>query len=204
MRNTTFSELAVAPLRTAIIEADRKWGWYLALGVLLVLLGGFASSMAVLTTLLSIAMLGWIMLAAGAGLILLSFLTGKWSGFLLTLAAGALSAVTGIAMLNNPFSSAAAITLMVGTILIGTGIYRSAASIVMRFPNWAWSVLSGFASFVLGALLVGSWQVASLYLLGLYVGFDLIFHGLSWIMFSLRVHRLAGELEIAESERRAA
>jgi uncharacterized membrane protein HdeD (DUF308 family) len=204
MSNASFFDVTRNRFRTAIAEVDRKWGWYLALGAFLVVLGLIASSMALATTVLSVIALGWIMLAAGAAMIVHSFLTGKWSGFLLSLAAGALIGITGIAMLSYPLTSAAAITLVVGTILLGTGIFRSAASIVMQFPNWGWALLSGIASCLLGGLLLSNWESAGLYFLGLYIGVDLIIHGLSWIMFSARVHSLAREVNIQESERRAA
>jgi uncharacterized membrane protein HdeD (DUF308 family) len=58
-------------------------------------------------------------------------------------------------------------------------------------------------SFALGAMLVRNWQSTALWFLGLLIGIDLIIHGLSWVMFSTRVHRLAGELRTTE-ERRAA
>src|SRR5262245_30824695 len=58
-------------------------------------LGLIASYMAVATTMVSVVLLGWILLGASAGLVVLSFLTGDWSGFLLTLAAGVLSVING-------------------------------------------------------------------------------------------------------------
>jgi uncharacterized membrane protein HdeD (DUF308 family) len=204
MSNASFFDVTRNRFRTAVAEVDRKWGWYLALGFFLVVLGVIASGMAVATTLLSVMALGWISLAAGGALIIHAFLTGKWSGFLLSLAAGALVAIAGIAMLSYPLASAAAITLMFGTILLAAGIFRSIASIVMQFPNWGWALLSGIVSCLLGAMLMSRWESAGLYFLGLLIGVDLIIHGLSWIMFSLKVHSLAGQLNIEESERRAA
>ena len=79
----------------------------------------------------------------GVGLVVLSFLTGNWSGFLLTLAAGVLSAIAGIAMLSYPLSGAVTITMVIGILLITAGIFRSVASSVMQFPNWGWSLVSG-------------------------------------------------------------
>src|SRR5215510_12245558 len=204
MSNASFFDAARSRFRTGLAEVDRKWGWYLALGIFLTVLGVIASGMAVATTLLSVLVLGWVLLGAGAGLVILSFLTGRWSGFLLTLAAGALSAIAGIVILSHPVSGAVGITLMVGTILIAAGIYRSIASIVMQFPNWGWSLLSGIVSLVLGYMLLSNWQSASLWFLGLYIGIDLIIHGLAWIMFSLRIHSLATTLDISETDRRAA
>src|SRR5262249_50284618 len=120
------------------------------------------------------------------------------------LAAGVLSGMVGITILSAPLSGAVAITLMVGTILIAVGLFRSIASIAMRFPNWGWSLFSGIVSLVLGGLLLRGWQSASLWFLGLYIGIDLIIHGISWIMFALGVHSLASDLEITERDRRAA
>jgi len=148
--------------------------------------------------------LGWILLGAGAGLVILSFLTGRWSGFLLSLAAGVLSIIAGIEMLSYPVSAAVAITMIIGTILLVAGIFRSVASLVMRFPNWGWALVSGIAAFALGAMLLKNWQNTSLWFLGFAIGIDLILHGISWMTFSVGVHRLAEELGITEADRRAA
>jgi len=204
MSNVNFFDLARNRFRTGLAELDKKWGWYFALGVLLVVLGSIASATAVGTTMLSVVMLGWILLVGGAGLIALSFVASKWSGFLLTLAAGALHVIAGFTLLSFPRSGAVAITLMVGAIWIGAGIYRAIASMVMRFPNWGWHLVSGIVSFVVGAMLVRGLATTSLWFLGLYLGVDLIIHGLSWITFALRVHGLARELAISEERRPAA
>jgi uncharacterized membrane protein HdeD (DUF308 family) len=107
-------------------------------------------------------------------------------------------------MLGNPLVGAVALTLMVGTILVAAGIFRSIASIVMQYPNWGWHLLSGIVSLVAGGILLSRLGAASLWFIGLFVGIDLIFHGISWIAFSLRVHRLAGELQVTDTDQRRA
>ena len=204
MSNASFFDLARERFRGGLAELAGKWGWYFALGVFLVILGFIASGMAVATTMLSVVVLGWILLIAGAGLVLLSFLTGKWSGFLLSLAAGILSIIAGIEMLSYPVSGAVAITMIIGTILVVAGIFRSVASIAMRFPNWGWALVSGIAAFVLGVMLLKGWQNTSLWFLGFAVGIDLILHGISWMTFSIGVHQLAAQLGITQEDRGAA
>jgi uncharacterized membrane protein HdeD (DUF308 family) len=204
MSNVSFFDHARDHIRSGLGELAGKWGWYFALGAFLVILGIIASGMAVYTTMLSVVVLGWVLLAAGAGLVVLSFLTGSWSGFLLSLAAGALSIIAGINMLSYPVSGAVAITMLMGTILLVAGIFRSVASIAMRFPNWGWALVSGIAAIVLGAMLLRAWQATSLWFLGFAIGIDLILHGISWMTFSVGIHRLAAELGITEAERRAA
>jgi uncharacterized membrane protein HdeD (DUF308 family) len=204
MSNASFFDLARDRFRGGLAELAGKWGWYFALGVFLTVLGFIASGMAVATTMLSVVVLGWILLGAGAGLVVLSFLTGRWSGFLLSLAAGVLSIVAGIEILSYPVSGAVAVTVIIGTILLVAGIFRSVASIAMRFPNWGWALVSGIVAFVLGVMLLKGWQSTSLWFLGFAVGIELILHGISWMTFSVGLHRLAGELGITEADRHAA
>ena len=204
MSNSNFFDLAQDRVHGGLAELTGRWGWYFALGVFLVILGVIAAGEAVATTLLSTVMLGWILLVGGVGLVILSFLTGRWSGFLLTLAAGILSLVAGFEILNYPVSGAVAINMVIGTMLIVAGIFRMIASISMRFPNWGWALVSGIVTFALGAILLRNWQSTSLWFLGLAIGVDLILHGISWMSFSLGLHNLRGTLGLTGTERRAA
>jgi uncharacterized membrane protein HdeD (DUF308 family) len=204
MSNASFFDLSRDRARGGLAELTGKWGWYFALGVFLVILGFVAIGNAVATTMLSAVVLGWVLLVAGAGLSVVSFLTGRWSGFLLTMAAGILSIVGGFEILSNPVSGAVAINMVIGTILVAEGIFRSIASIRMRFPNWGWALASGIGTFALGAILLRNWQSTSLWFLGLAIGIDLIIHGISWMTFSVGLHHLSGTLGITESDRRAA
>src|SRR5262249_24919196 len=44
--------------------------------------------------------------------------------------------VAGVEMLSYPGSGAVAINMIIGTVLLIAGTFRSVASIAMRFPNW--------------------------------------------------------------------
>src|SRR5262245_57994282 len=117
MSNASFFDLARGDrFRGGLAELAEKWGWYFALGIFLVVVGFIASGMAVATTMLSVMALSWILLGAGAVSVVLSFLTGRWSGFLLLLVAGILSIAAGIEMLSSPVAGAVAITLIIGTL----------------------------------------------------------------------------------------
>jgi uncharacterized membrane protein HdeD (DUF308 family) len=204
MSHASFFHHSRDRVRSGFAEVAGKWSWYLALGVFLVVMGCIATGMAATTTILSTVLLGWILLVAGAGLAILSFLTGRWSGFLLTMAAGILSIVAGTEILNYPASGAAVITLIIGTMLAVAGIFRSIGAASMQFPNWGWSLLSGIVTFLFGAALIKNWQGSGLWFLGLAVGVDLIFHGISWITFSFGIHNIASALGITETDRRVA
>jgi uncharacterized membrane protein HdeD (DUF308 family) len=73
----------------------------------------------------------------------------------------------------------------------------------MRYPHWGWSLANGIITLALGVMLLRALPAASLYFLGILIGIDLIFHGMSWLMFGFGVHQLARP-GIAPEERRAA
>ena len=50
-----------------------------------------------------------------------------------------------------------------------------------RWTPWIWVVLSGAITLLLGLVTLAHWPVSSLYILGLFLGIDLIFAGVSWI-----------------------
>src|SRR5438093_11383189 len=116
MSNASFYDLARDRFRSGLAEIAGKWGWYFALGAFLVILGVIASGMGVVTTMFSVVVLGWILLGSGAGLVILSFLMGRWRGFMLSLACCFLNIVTGIETLSYVVSKPVAITLLIGII----------------------------------------------------------------------------------------
>jgi uncharacterized membrane protein HdeD (DUF308 family) len=46
---------------------------------------------------------------------------------------------------------------------------------------WIWVVVSGLITLLLGLIILAHWPVASLYILGLFLGIDLIFAGVGWL-----------------------
>ena len=50
-----------------------------------------------------------------------------------------------------------------------------------REAPWIWVALSGAITVLLGVLILARWPVSSLYILGLFLGIDLIMAGAGWI-----------------------
>jgi uncharacterized membrane protein HdeD (DUF308 family) len=179
------------PLEPVFADIRNKWRWFFALGVVLIALGATASAYAFYTTVASVFVVGWIMLFAGISLGLFSFLIGRWSGFLLSLSAGILTAFTGIMLLHAPLSGAAALTLVIASFLFVTGMFRAIASAALRFPNWGWSAFSGIVGILLGSMLFANWPGVAAWFIGFYVGIDMMTHGFAWCMFLLSVREFA-------------
>jgi uncharacterized membrane protein HdeD (DUF308 family) len=84
------------------------------------------------------------------------------------------------------------LTLFLGAALVVSGIMRIilAFSVHQEAP-WIWMLLSGAVTLVLGCVILARWPVSSLYILGLFLGIDLILAGAGWIGLGLGLRRQA-------------
>jgi uncharacterized membrane protein HdeD (DUF308 family) len=175
----TVDRAGVEPLRS-------KCGWIVALGVVYVITGLIALSSVALATVASVFVVGIMMLIAGASEVVNAFQMKSWGKFVLWILLGLLYIVAGILTFENPLLAAALLTLMLGVALVASGIMRIILGFSMRegMP-WMWVVLSGVITTLLGVLILARWPVSSLYILGIFLGIDLLFAGVGWIMVGL-------------------
>jgi uncharacterized membrane protein HdeD (DUF308 family) len=190
------STSGLAPLRA-------KSGWIVALGVVYVLAGIIALGSVVLATVVSVFVVGVMMLVAGFAEVINAFQIKSWGKFLLWLLLGAAYIVAGFLTFENPLLAAALLTLLLGCALIASGAMRIVLGFSMRSEMpWLGVVISGVITFLLGLVILIHWPVSGLYILGVFLGIDLIFAGAGWIAVGLGLRRLAfGRSEIAHSQR---
>ena len=77
------------------------------------------------------------------------------------------------------------ITLFLGIFYVLIGISRMMYSSLLRTPNWGWNFSSGILSLLLGVLIIAALPQSALFIIGLFVGIDLIFCGLTYLMVAL-------------------
>lgn len=163
----------------------RNWGWFLLLGIALIALGIAAIYASTATTLVTVWFLGALLLASGIINIIYAFWAHKWSGFFLSLLVGIIYALLGLAFLNNPMIGALTLTLLLAAFFVVSGLFRIIYAVALRFEHWGWVVLSGIIALVLGALIYSQWPISGLWVIGLFIGIDLIFYGWTWVIISL-------------------
>jgi uncharacterized membrane protein HdeD (DUF308 family) len=173
----------LAPLRA-------KWGWIVALGVVYVIAGFIALGSVVMATVASVFVVGVMMIIAGVAEVFSAFQIKSWGKFLLWVLLGALYIVAGFVTFENPLLAAALLTLILGVSLVASGIMRIILAFSMKQETpWIWIVLSGVITLLLGLLILAHWPVSSLYILGLFLGIDLIMAGAGWIGLGFGLHR---------------
>jgi uncharacterized membrane protein HdeD (DUF308 family) len=172
-----------APLRA-------KSGWIIALGVVYVLAGVIALGSVVMATIASVFIVGVMMIVAGVAEVFNAFQIKSWGKFLLWGLLGVLYIVAGFVTFENPLLAAALLTLFLGASLAASGVMRIILAFSMqRETPWIAVAISGVITLLLGLLILAHWPVSSLYILGLFLGIDLVIAGASWIGLGFGLRR---------------
>jgi len=178
-----------------------KWGWFLALGILLVLLGTIALIIMPAATIATVMVLGWLMVFSGVFEGIHALQVRGWRGVLLHLVGGLVGVVLGLLIVTRPVAGALAWTMLFASFFLVVGIFRMLAAIRMKFPHWGWAAFDGAVTFLLGALLWVDWPWSGLWFLGLSIGISLILRGWSYVMLAFALRSL---LTMTKGLRRAA
>jgi uncharacterized membrane protein HdeD (DUF308 family) len=179
-----------ASLRHEVGALRGNWLWFVLLGIGLVLLGTVALGSVGIASLATTVVLGVLILASGIAETLGAFWCRGWSGFFFHLLSGVLSIVIGALFLKAPVDALLALTLLVACYLMVGGIFKIVAAVGYRFAAWGWPLLGGLIDVVLGAMIWVEWPASALWVIGLFVGINLIFRGFNWIALGLAIRSI--------------
>ncbi len=166
------------------------WGWILAYGLLVILIGlialldplatGFAVGILIGAMLL---IYGVIAIASG-----LSTLAARrrWTEVLL----GVFSVLIGLMVLFVPYSGALSVVWVIGFWLAVSGIFHIISAIRAAHDR-GWRLLLGGVDLVLGGYLLFAGPLTSLLFLAVMVGISFLFRGVFLVVLALGVRRLA-------------
>ena len=106
-------------------------------------------------------------------------------GFFHHLLGAILFGVTGLLLVTRPLISAEALTFAIAIFFLIGGLFELVGSFVVAPPGWGWQAADGVITIILGALVLAQWPASGLWVIGLFLGIDLIFYGLAWIALAL-------------------
>jgi uncharacterized membrane protein HdeD (DUF308 family) len=164
-----------------------KWGWFVALGVGLLVLGILAFGNLLAATVVSVFYIGVLMIIGAVAQVVHAFQVRNWGGFFFWLLSGLLYGVAGILTFSNPTLAAVALTLVLAIALVASGILRLMLSLRMRnlYSGWGWIAASGVVTLLVGIVFALGWPADTLWLLGLVLAVDLTFQGIAAIAYGL-------------------
>jgi uncharacterized membrane protein HdeD (DUF308 family) len=182
------------PSSPAFQRMRDNWGWYLALGIALAILGVICLVYAPAATVATVAIFGILVIVAGVVFAISAIWAGSFWGAILRIAVGVLLVIAGFYMITRPFGSAAVLTIGIALFLIVTGAVQIIGSFIEQGRGWGWGVASGVIGVLLGILLWVGWPVTGFVAIGIFVGIDILITGISLIVSSLtaRTYGLPG------------
>ena len=173
-----------------VADLDRKvvrdrWGWFMALGILMIVLGmiaiggPFASGIAVSL------LVGWLLVISGVAHGIHAFQSSGWRGGLVQVLCGLLYLGVGVMMVSNPVSGLLALTVTVLVYFVFSGIFKIILAIrVEHLPQRGWVTVSGILSLVLAIYIGSQFPNSALWVIGMLFGIEMIFSGWAFVMIA--------------------
>ena len=82
-------------------------------------------------------------------------------------------------------------TKFIAIFLIVSGVFRIVSALFVRFQDWGWVLLNGGVTLLLGIIINRQLPEAALWVIGLFIGIEMIFNGWAWIMLALGLRSVA-------------
>jgi uncharacterized membrane protein HdeD (DUF308 family) len=180
----------VGAVRENLAELRASWCWFVFLGAALLILGAAAMCYSVIATLTSAIVFGYFLLGAGLFYIVSAFFTRGWGGFFLSLLAGVLHLAVGVIVLDRPAEILLLYTLLLAAFFFVEGLFRIVGALAGRFSHWGWMLLNGIVTLALGVMIWRQWPLSGLYVVGLFLGINLVISGANYVILGLSVRRL--------------
>jgi uncharacterized membrane protein HdeD (DUF308 family) len=171
-------------------ELRARWGWFVGLGIVMLIAGVLAALNLFLATVASVFYVGALMFVSGVMQMIHAFRVKSWGRFAWWLISGLIYAIGGIIAFENPILASSVLTLLLAVTLLAAGLIRIWVGFEHRSEgSWGWVVAGGVITALVGLVIAIGWPVNSLFVLGIFLAFDLVFQGAMLVMFGLALKR---------------
>jgi uncharacterized membrane protein HdeD (DUF308 family) len=170
-----------ASIAAGLDRIHDSWGWFIALGIALIVLGGVCILGDVTATLATVLAFGWLLIVGAVVALIQAFQVRTWSGFFLFFLSALLRGFTGYLLVRYPLAGEYGLTLLLASFFIVGGVFRAIGASALYFPQWGWAVFSGIVSVALGVMLLTQLPISSVWFIGMAIGIDFIFDG-GWLI----------------------
>ena len=166
-----------SPLRTS------GRGWSIAVGVLLFVLGAAAIAFPFISSVAVTLVVAWLLVISGLLTVIHAIGTRGRTGSLWNGLTGLVFVLGGILLISAPLAGTLSLTLLLAAILVVEGVLKIIGAVRLRGrPVWGWLLASGLIALLAGVSIALAFPTSAVWVLGLFVGLNFIFTGLSYIM----------------------
>jgi uncharacterized membrane protein HdeD (DUF308 family) len=170
------------------------WRLFLAEGIVLILLGLAAIIVPPLAGLATTIILGWLFLIGGAVGLVSTFGAHQAPGFGWSLLSAVVAILAGGVLLWNPLQGLATVTYVLTAFFIIDGILVMVFALEHRRElsgRWEWMMIGGVIDLILAAIIIAGLPGTLAWALGLLVGIDLLWGGMSLVGMALAARQSA-------------
>ncbi|GAA3836925.1 HdeD family acid-resistance protein [Streptomyces phyllanthi] len=178
--------------RDETARLSRGFSWLAALGVILVIAGLIGLFYTAFATLTSMLLFGWLLLIGGLVGLLHAVQARGTNFFWLGVVVAALNIAAGVVVLKTPDAAAEALAMFAALLFLAGGLFRLVGALVVRGPQFGWTLVQGAFGLLLGILVLGTWPSSSQYVIGTFISLALLFDGLGLIATGYGGRRVVG------------
>jgi uncharacterized membrane protein HdeD (DUF308 family) len=167
--------------------------WSVVWGVLLIVFGTLAVGSPFVAAVAVSVVIAWLVILAGVVHLILAFHVHRAGGLIWKLLVGLAYLFFGTYLLMHPVLGVASLTLVLASLFLIEGILDIVLFFQMRSMRGSgWALGDGIITLLLGLLIYLQWPSSSVWAIGTLVGVSMIISGVTRVMFSLAVRKVAG------------
>ena len=172
------------------------WKLVLAQGILLMVFGLLAVAMPNTATLAVEIFVGWLFFIAGIFRAVSVWHARQMPGFGWSMLSGLLAVLLGLILIARPLAGVLTLTMVLIAFFILEGITAIVVAVQHRehLRSWGWVLFSGIVDLLLAYLIWAGWPSSADWAIGLLVGINMLFFGLSLVMTSLAARMMGNQL----------
>jgi uncharacterized membrane protein HdeD (DUF308 family) len=190
MSNTTDFDGIRRQLASTI---QAHWKLFLAQGIVMMVLGLLAIAEPNVATVAIGIFVGWLFFVGGIFRALSVWQSRQMPGFGWAMVTAVLAILLGVILIIRPLAGVLTLTMVLIAFFIVEGVASIIGAIQHRhhLRSWGWVLFSGLVDLLLAALIWLGWPSSADWAIGLLVGVNMLFFGLSLVMTALAA-RLIG------------
>ncbi|WP_299351814.1 HdeD family acid-resistance protein [uncultured Shimia sp.] len=167
-------------------KVQNNWGWFLALGILMIIGGSTAFFAPFMVSLVVEVIVGVFFVVAGITMLVQVFTTDDgWDARITYLILGVFNTFAGLMLLFRPLEGLMALTLVMITAFFVNGLLRIAVGVMARpEAGSGWVIFGGAISVLASIYLVTVYPEVSVTLLGIVAGVSLVSEGAGYVRFA--------------------
>jgi uncharacterized membrane protein HdeD (DUF308 family) len=169
------------------------WKFFLAEGIIMLVLGLVAIAVPEIASLAIAILIGWLFFIGGIFRTLSVLRHRGTPGFVWSLLTAVLAIVLGLVLLLRPMAGVLTLTVALIIFFVIEGIAAILLAVEHRrhLPSWGWVLLSGLVDLLLAFLIWDGWPSSAGWAIGLLVGINMVFVGVSMIMTAIAARTIA-------------